>query len=185
LIVLFDATFLMLFLDPRIKEGVGSNPRVDHLVDTLDKSRSRIIVPTPALSELLVGARDAAPAYLDIISRSRFFRIEPFGTKAAVEAADMTRNAIAMGDKRGGVTDSTWQKVKFDRQIVAIAKVTGCTTIYSDDDDVRRFAQQVAIPTVALSQLPDPPAPPQLEMRLDPLEAPEEDGSEGENSDNQ
>ena len=185
MIVLFDATFLMLFLDPRIREGVGSNPRVDHLVDTLDKSRSRIIVPTPALSELLVGAKDAAPAYLDIISRSRFFRIEPFGTKAAVEAADMTRNAIAMGDKRGGATDSTWQKVKFDRQIVAIAKVTGCTTVYSDDDDVRRFAERVAIPTVALPQLPDPPAPPQLAMNLDPLEASEENGSEEKNSDNQ
>lgn len=170
----------MLFLDPRVKDGVGSNPKVDHLVDTLDKLRSRIIVPTPALSELLVGAKDAAPAYLDIISRSRFFRIEPFGTKAAVEAADMTRNAIAMGDKRGGAVDSTWPKVKFDRQIVAIAKVTGCATIYSDDDDVRRFAEQVAIPTVTLPQLPDPPAPPQLEMSLDPREPPDESDADDE-----
>jgi len=172
LIVLFDATFLMLFLDPRIMDGIGANPKVDHLVDTLDKARSRIIVPTPALSELLVGAKDAAPAYLDIISGSRFFRIEPFGTKAAVEAADMTRSAIAMGDKRGGV-DSTWQKVKFDRQIVAIAKVAGCETVYSDDEDVRRFAEQVAIPTVMLAQLPDPPIPPQLEMHLDRQDAPD------------
>src|SRR5262245_60011604 len=110
----------MLFLDPRIKEGVGASPRGDHLVDTLDKSRARIVVPTPALSELLVGAKDAAPVYLDIISRSRFFRIEPFGTKAAVEAADMTRNAIAMGDKRGGARDSTGQKGKFGRKIVGV-----------------------------------------------------------------
>jgi predicted nucleic acid-binding protein len=174
LIVLFDATFLMLFLDPRVKDGVGSNSRVDHLVDTLDKSRSRIIVPTPALSELLVGARDAAPVYLDIINRSRFFRIEPFGTKAAVEAADMTRRALATGDKRGGIVDSTWQKVKFDRQIVAIAKVSGCTTIYSDDDDVRRIAEQVSLPTITLPLLPEPPVPPQLEMSLKPREPPDE-----------
>jgi predicted nucleic acid-binding protein len=173
LIVLFDATFLMLFLDPRIMDGVGANPKIDHLVDTLNKAKSRIIVPTPALSEVLVGARDAAPAYLAIISGSRFFRIEPFGTKAAVEAAEMTRNAIAMGDKRGGV-ESSWQKVKFDRQIIAIAKVTGCGTIYSDDADVRRLAEQVAIPTVMLAQLPDPPAPPQLEMELEQGEPAEE-----------
>ena len=54
--VVFDATFLMLFLDPKVKNGVGDNPRVDHLVETLTKSRERIVVPTPALSELLVGA---------------------------------------------------------------------------------------------------------------------------------
>lgn len=180
MIVLFDATFLILFLDPRIKGAVGGNPKVDHLVSTLDKSRSRIVVPTPALSELLVGARDAAPAYLDIINRSRFFRIEPFGTKAAVEAADMMRRAIAEGDKRAGAVDATWAKVKFDRQIVAIAKVTGCSTIYSDDDDVRRLAEQISMEVVSLAQLPDPPVLPQLELTLDPHEPSEEAGSDEE-----
>jgi hypothetical protein len=63
--------------------------------------------------------------------------------------------------------EGAWQKVKFDRQIVAIAKVTGCVTIYSNDDDVRRLSEQVAIPTVMLPQLPDPPALPQLEMNLE------------------
>jgi hypothetical protein len=92
----------------------------------------------------------------------------------------MTRNAIAMGDERGGATDSTWQKVKLDRQIVAIARVSGCATIYSDDDDVRRFAEQIAIATVSLPQLPNPPAPPQLEMNLAPQESDEEVDSDDE-----
>ena len=30
--VVFDANFLIYFLDPKIQGGVGSNPRIDHLV---------------------------------------------------------------------------------------------------------------------------------------------------------
>jgi predicted nucleic acid-binding protein len=119
--VVFDANFLIYFLDPKLKDGAGNNPRVDHLVETIDQDRERIIVPTPALSELLVGAKDAAPQYLDTINRSRYFRIEPFGERAAVEAAAMTRDAIGRGSKLGPAIESSWAKVKFDRQIVAIA----------------------------------------------------------------
>lgn len=168
--VVFDANFLIFFLDPKIKGGAGSNPRVDDLVATIEKNRDRIIVPTPALSELLVGAKDAAPAYLDTINRSRFFRIEPFGERAAVEAAAMTRDAINRGDKVSPATESSWGKVKFDRQIVAIARVAGAATIYSQDGDVARHAKEVGINVLRLEDLPDPPTPPQIELKLEPLE---------------
>jgi hypothetical protein len=46
----------------------------------------------------------------------------------------MTRAAVDAGDKRVG-SDATWAKVKFDRQIVAIAQVRRATAIYSDDAD--------------------------------------------------
>ena len=68
--LVFDANFLIYFLDPKIKGGVGSNPRIDHLVATIQKTGERIVVPTPALSELLVKAGDAGPKYLEIVARS-------------------------------------------------------------------------------------------------------------------
>lgn len=176
--VVFDANFLIFFLDPKLKTGAGNNPRVDYLVETIEKSRERIVVPTPALSELLVGAKDAAPKYLDTITRSRFFRIEPFGERAAVEAAAMTRDAIARGSKSDPATDSTWAKVKFDRQIVAIARVVGSTTIYSQDSDLARHAEQVGISVVRLEDLLEPPTAPQIEMQLappDPVRSDDED----------
>lgn len=176
--VVFDANFLIYFLDPRLKEGAGKNPRVDHLVAEIDKERDRIIVPTPALSELLVGAGDAAPAYLDTINRSRFFRVEPFGERAAVEAAAMTREALHKGNKFSPSTKSDWAKVKFDRQIVAIAKVVGATAIYSQDEDVAAHAKEVGIKAVHIQDLPDPPTPPQIEMELDPSEPNTEPESE-------
>lgn len=36
--VVFDANFLIYFLDPKIKGGVGSNPRIDCLVATIQKT---------------------------------------------------------------------------------------------------------------------------------------------------
>jgi predicted nucleic acid-binding protein len=169
--VVFDATFLMLFLDSRVNDGVGNSPNVDYLVETLIRSRARIIVPTPALSELLVGAGDAAPQYLDILNRSAYFRVEPFGTKAAVEAAAAIRDAKAKGGKRGQGVASSWAKVKFDRQIVAIAKVNSASVIYSDDDDIKKLGKAADIAVISLDELPMPPTPPQIEMDLPPKES--------------
>jgi hypothetical protein len=98
--VLFDANFLIFFLDPRIKNGVKNNPQIDYLVELIQKSSQRIVVPTPALAELLVLSGDAGPTYLEILSRSKFLRIEPFGELAAIEAAAIEREVRSKGPKR-------------------------------------------------------------------------------------
>jgi predicted nucleic acid-binding protein len=168
--VVFDATFLMLFLDARVKSGVG-DARVDYLVQQLSEARQRIVVPTPALSELLVGAGEAGPKYLEILNRSRHFRVEPFATKAAVEAAAALRTAKSNGNKRGSADkEAPWAKVKYDRQIVAIAKATGATIIYTNDVDVVALGRDSGIEVITLNQLPDPPVTPQIEMDLAPPE---------------
>jgi len=48
-------------------------------------------------------------------------------------------------------------KVKYDRQIVAIARVTGATAIYSDDEDIERLGKELKISVVKLRDLPVPP----------------------------
>ena len=68
----------------------------------------------------------------------------------------MTRAAIDAGDKRSG-SEATWAKIKFDRQIVAIAKVAKATAIYSDDADMRTIAAAEDIAVVGLAELPLPP----------------------------
>ena len=175
--LVFDANFLIYFLDPKIKGGVGSNPRIDHLVATIQKTGERIVVPTPALSELLVKAGDAGPKYLEIVARSKFFRVAEFGERAAVEAAALTREAIAKGNKRGATPEADWAKVKFDRQIVAIARVVGAKAIYTNDDLLAKHARAVELDAIGLDDLPEPPVAPQLELGLDPIE-PEQSGED-------
>lgn len=85
----------------------------------------------------------------------------------------MTRAAIERSDKRAGLV-ATWAKVKFDRQIVAIAKVFNATMIYTDDSDVRALAAAENIPVTGVAELPLPPPKTQMEMPLAPPAAVEQ-----------
>jgi predicted nucleic acid-binding protein len=160
--VVFDSSFLIPLLDPKVKGGADIDPRLAFLIQTLDRARKKIIVPTPALCEVLIGANDAAPQYLDIINRSSRFKVAPFGTRAAVEAAAAHREALRAGEKKEGA--ASWLKVKFDRQIVAIAKIEGADAIYSNDEDIERFSTRDGIEVVQLDKLPMPPEHPQREL---------------------
>jgi len=154
-VVVFDTSFLVPLLDPRVK-GVGQiDAKLAYLVETLDKQKDVVIVPTPALSETLIGAGDAAPQYLEILSKTPRFRIVAFGSRAAVEAAERHRQAKSKDKKEGA---ESWAKVKFDRQIIAIAKVEGAERIYSNDSDIYRLAKAEGLDVVRLQDLPDPPA---------------------------
>ncbi len=172
--VVLDATTLLYLLDPEAKAPTDPDTgkavpevgaRVRNLIDTLDKDRRKVIVPTPVLSELLVRAGKAGPEYLNVLNGSARFKIADFDQRAAIEVAATTWKAIEGGDKRGG-SSSPWAKLKFDRQIVAIAKIAGAKTIYSDDNDVRRLARTEGIDVIGIRDLPLPPLDPQMSLQL-------------------
>jgi hypothetical protein len=173
--VVFDATTLLCLLDPEAKAPTDPETgkpvahvkeRIEFLVRELESDKEKIIVPTPALSELLVRAGDAGPEYLDILGKAATFKIVDFDQRAAVEVAATTREAIDTGSKKGG-SESSWAKIKFDRQILAIAKVEGASTIYSDDGDIVRFSKNAGIRVVRLCDLPLPPEDAQGSLPLD------------------
>ncbi|MEM9624332.1 MAG: hypothetical protein AAF993_22015, partial [Pseudomonadota bacterium] len=95
----FDAAFLVyLFdadanppLDPETGEPVTHlRERIDHLVNQLDQSNEKIIIPTPALSEYLVHAEQAGVDRLHYLQSHGVFQIAEFGALAAVELAALT-----------------------------------------------------------------------------------------------
>jgi predicted nucleic acid-binding protein len=179
--VVFDSKFLLLFLNPTLgKEGNPSGnvlanfQRLEHLIQQLEKSRTKIIVPTPVLSEVLVYAGKARVAFVETLRNSSAFVIQPFEQLAAIEAAIMTRAALDADDKKSGL-ETAWAKVKLDRQIVAIAKVVKATMIYSDDSDVRKLAAEVGIADTGIAELPLPPESAQRELDLPaPAEMPKD-----------
>ncbi|MCY4593907.1 MAG: hypothetical protein OXC19_03815 [Bryobacterales bacterium] len=160
-----DATTLLCFLEQDARAPIDPNTgkpvtdaklRIDHLISTLEKKGKTIVIPTPALSEVLVHAGSAGPEYLKILNSSSCFRIADFDQRAAVELAAMTHEALEGGDLRAG-TDATRAKLKFDRQIIAIAPVQNQTTIYSDDADIAKLADKLDLEVVSTSSLPLPP----------------------------
>ncbi|MGE5203954.1 MAG: type II toxin-antitoxin system VapC family toxin [Acidobacteriota bacterium] len=170
--VVIDANILLLLLRPGTPVPVGANgvpierprDRIDKFVNDIDATGSKIIIPTPALSEALVHAGAAASQQIvEYLQRYSVFRIEPFDARAAIELAAMTRGAIAKGSKKAG-SIATWAKLKFDRQIVAIAKVCGATEIYSDDVDLQTTARASNINVLGLADMPLPADSPQLDF---------------------
>ncbi len=170
--VVIDATTILLMLRPGtpVPSGPDGFPinhpkeRIEYLVQRLNNAKVKIIIPTPALSEALVRAGAAASQQIvDHLQRYSVFSIESFDTRAALEVAAMSREALVKGKKRGA-SDATWAKVKYDRQIVAIAKVHGATTIYSDDGDVAVLGKHAKIEVVSLADLPLPPQKAQLDL---------------------
>jgi hypothetical protein len=162
--VVFDATMILLAMRPDvappIDEATGKpveyvKERIDALIKRLDKEKVKIIVPSPALSEMLVRAGDETASLINTIQKSSVFSIEDFDTLAAIEVAMMTQQAKKDGNKRGD-SDNIWAKVKYDRQIVSIAKVHRATAIYSDDSDLRSLGKTFKIDVIRLADLPVP-----------------------------
>ena len=162
----FDANFLTLVLYPEAdppndpstgKAVTHAGRRIALLLEQLSKQGERIVIPTPVLAEVLVLVGTAGPEYVRLIDKSARFEMGPFDTRAAIENAAMLAEAIASGDKRSGLKATAWQKIKIDRQIVAIASSRGCRVIYSTDADIAKLAKEARIEVRHLADI-DPPA---------------------------
>jgi predicted nucleic acid-binding protein len=166
--VSMDTGYLGLLLHPKAKPPtdpatkkplVRAQDRIEKLVNDLNASNERVIISTPVLCEFLVLVENAGQQYLAELSNQPGFRILPFDQMAAIELAAMELLARGKGGKRSPAASTTpWQKVKFDRQIVAIAKVHQAHTIYSDDADVKAIAENAGIKVVPCWELPLPPS---------------------------
>jgi hypothetical protein len=125
--------------------------RISTLIEDLSAGNDVIGIPAPALAETLVRSGPNRAQYMKVLNDSWKFQMVPFDSRAAIEAADL----IALG-KTNKEQWGTWAKVKFDIQIVAIAKAEGVSVIYSDDQDIENFAKRLKIHVIRICDLPTP-----------------------------
>jgi len=164
--VAIDNTFLSLMLHPHAKppkdpasgkpvERIGD--RIEKLLEDLDSESERIILPTPVLSEFLILAGRNGPEYLEKLSGMKNMLVKPFDQVAAVELAAVEVEDRLKEGKRAG-SSSPWAKLRFDRQIVSIARTNGAKRIFSDDEDLAKFARRLNISVIRTWELPLPSA---------------------------
>ncbi len=127
--------------------------RVDALIDGLQADGDCILLPAPALGEAVTCVAEHIEQYIDQIEQSSSFKIQPFGKREAIEIAIRTKAAKLAGDKREGV-DEPWQKVKYDRQIIASAKTAGASAIYSTDKHIHEHGKLWGIRVIHIADLP-------------------------------
>jgi len=175
--VVFDTSVLPLVLDPNAKApddpvtGTAvekAAERIEHLIANLTADKEKVVIPTPVLSEILVHAGAAMQPYLDTLNNQAVFTIANFDQKAAIECALAMRDAIDRGGHRvdAGHPDPSRTKLKFDRQIVAIAKAEGAHTVYADDGDIHRYAKLAGLNAYRTVELDLPPEDPQIALDL-------------------
>lgn len=183
--VVFDATMLLTLIHPNCGVPIDSSTgapvtypkeRVGALVKEFQKAKTKIGVPAPALSEALVRIGPKRQQFVDKFNELAVFECLPFDELSAVELAVMTKRALDAGDKKGGSTEP-WSKVKFDRQIAAIAKVSGATTIYTDDGGLRNTATENGFSVIGLADIPIPPESAQAELPFISASEDEEDAA--------
>lgn len=150
-IVGVDANFLIFN-----RESTGDRrERIDHFLSRIDKAKGKVIIPTPAIAEYLVLADKAGLALLEALQKRASVVVASFDIAAAYEASQFDAAALGRRDKRDG-SEEPWQRIKIDRQIVAIAKTHGAKLIVSDDSGVRDAAARAGIPSSSVDELPLP-----------------------------
>lgn len=172
----FDNTILSILLNPNCRmptDEAGvllplAKRRAEYLLDRLEKSRQKIIIPTPAAAELLTAIGPDAQQYFDIVARSRLFEVAAFDPKAALELAILNREVFGKLDAKNRA--EPYQKVKIDRQIIAIFRVCGVEQLFTDDDGVARRAKLCGMNPITTRELPIPDSERQLRLELQPNE---------------
>lgn len=130
--------------------------RLGLLLEEVGKASGKIVIPMPCLAEFLVKADEAALAWMDAFERRRAVILAPLDRRAAFECALFDRAALGGGDKRGSRKGDPWQKIKIDRQVIAIAKVAGATSLISSDEGLRSTARSAAMQVRHIADLPAP-----------------------------
>jgi CRISPR-associated DxTHG motif protein len=114
------------------------------------------------LTELFIRATPTLTEMLSLLQTTHGFRFLPFDYKAAVECGALLRGRGSSAKRAG----TTWGKVKFDHQIVAIARAEGADIIYSDDSDVKTLGAAVGIEVKGVWDLPAKPVEAQGKLPL-------------------
>lgn len=186
--VAFDNTMLSILLNPDGK--VPDDPstgrpvekakeRAEDVVQSLQKSRRKIILPAPACSELLTAIGPDAQQYINVVSRSRVFEVGNFDARGAAELALLNRDTFHLHDLRDQA--EPYQKVKVDRQIIAICKVYGVSEIYTDDRGLANRARLCGITPISISEVAFPDSARQGSLGLEEHEPiPEAEDGTGE-----
>lgn len=171
--VVFDTSTIVLALDPQARPPTHPDTgvpverckeRVEYLLARLSKARTMILIPTPVLTEYLVKAGPNKQAMIERFTNSKNFEIGPFDVRAAIETAELLGDPDLL--KKELDEKTTKAKLKFDRQILAIAKTRGASPIYTDDVPLANLARSNGVAAVMTWEIPLPPADPQIPMSL-------------------
>lgn len=173
--IIFDTNILVQAITG-MKDGCKlSNPedgaevldpmrRVEALIDLVESSGGAIIIPTPVLAEYLVGIdKKDHQTHLRMIQRQSCFEIASFDEIAAIECAQMP----SIKELKHMMKSDTANKVKFDRQIISIAKALNVDEVWTHDKGVFNRCKEMGIVVKSLADIDPAPIQVLIDMSHD------------------
>ena len=128
----------------------GMISRTKSYLKALSEKGESVMIPTPVVSECLVGLSEDQMNAQRALIEGRFF-IPAFDLSAAVEAARLLSNKHAFDLARS--KGAKREQLKVDAQIAAIAIVNGAEKIISHDAHMKTVAQN----RIPVEEVPDIP----------------------------
>lgn len=161
--IVVDSNFIISYITKK-DTSPSDRARIEHFINEVDKQKVRIIFPMISISEFLVKADGASIAFLEELERKSAIFVADFDRGAAQELAKMEREALAgPGGKRAG-SEEPYQKIKVDRQIVAIGLAHGAKMIVSRDEGVRTQAIRLGLDAKRIQDLELPESAKQMTL---------------------
>lgn len=150
-------------LDPETGQIVVSAfERAEALVDRIDALNGVVLLPAPVVSEYLLGIdRKSYQAHLNILNGLKCIEVSAFDQLAAIECALLVTNQ----EMKQLDPDSKMAKLKYDRQILAIAIASGAKEIWTHDKQLYRRSKMMGLVAKSLAAIN--PKPQQLNFDAD------------------
>lgn len=173
--VCLDSNCLAVLLDkaatsPMSFDGIAISEAKARLDYFIESEKPEILIPSPLYSEILMISSISQQDLDKYLRDNGSFILVNFDFRAASALCNIEKPTAGKRLNR----NETMAKIKFDRQILAVAKVHGVDQIVSTDRGVHIDAGRYDIDCLCLSGLPLPPGGAQIKLELvSSLPAPE------------
>ena len=142
-ISVLDTSFITNWKSPdKTKE---EQEKYDLFENLIKQKKIIIAIPTPVITELLSGP--VKKVSNEVLGKN--IKVLPFDYRASIECADIFGYKNKQKEPEGSKA-----KIKFDCQIIAIAKANNITTIYTDDEQLTKRAKKLGIEVISSEELP-------------------------------
>lgn len=136
--------------------------RAEALVERVETLKTVAVIPAPVLAEYLIGLEPGTyQEHLDIINGSAFIEVVSFDQASAIECAYLVNDQ----ERKMMDPDAKQAKLKFDRQILAIAIAVGAKELWTHDKTLYRRAANSPVTPRSLADIG--PQPEQMDFHAD------------------
>ena len=143
-----------VYTDPNNGDIVKDiNLRAEALVGYISNGKGTVIIPAPVLAEYLIGIdKEHQITHINMINGKSCFEIYSFDEIAAYECANLpTLQELKQLD-----LNLIASKIKFDRQIVSIAKASNIDEVWTHDKNIFEICKREGIVVKSLADISVP-----------------------------